>query len=347
MVELEGVRYALPRYVEVVKGRRSAKVLIDKAYPVTFDPDASIDEMWRIHKKMLRSYKFFQSSFDSGSKPSPVEASFLDLKVELAHKMMQDCHFCERRCGVNRLSGGKGYCRCGRDFVVSSAFPHIGEEPELIPSGTVFTSGCSIRCLHCQNYDISQWLSPGTPMKPEIMAGLVKRLIDKGCVNLNMVGGDPTPNTWLWLDTMRYLRENFATIWNSNSWYSYETSELLAGFVDVYLLDFKYGNNDCALTISEAPDYWVTCKRNHLKAKEHGELIVRVLVLPGHNECCTHPILEWIARNLGVNTRVNLMFQYHPEWRASERPELSRKLTIREMEEALRLAREAGLRNRV
>ena len=105
-------------------------------------------------------------------------------------------------------------------------------------------------------------------MKPEIMAGLVKRLIDKGCVNLNMVGGDPTPNTWLWLDTMRYLRENFATIWNSNSWYSYETSELLAGFVDVYLLDFKYGNNDCALTISEAPDYWVTCKRNHLKAKE-------------------------------------------------------------------------------
>jgi len=80
-------------------------------------------------------------------------------------------------------------------------------------------------------------------------------------------------------------------------------------------------------------------------AKRHGELIIRVLVLPEHNDCCTRPILEWIAENLGPWTRVNIMFQYRPEWRAKERKELRRRLTRGEMQEALRIAEEVGLRN--
>jgi putative pyruvate formate lyase activating enzyme len=80
---------------------------------------------------------------------------------------------------------------------------------------------------------------------------------------------------------------------------------------------------------------------------KYGELIIRVLVLPGHNECCTRPILKWIAENLGPWTRVNLMFQYHPEWRARERPELSRRLSRDEINEAIRIAEEVGLRNLV
>ena len=124
-------------------------------------------------------------------------------------------------------------------------------------------------------------------------------------------------------------------------------AELLAGFIDLYLLDFKYGNNDCATAISNAPGYWEACTRNHLMAKKHGELIIRVLVLPEHNNCCTKPILEWIAENLGPWTRLNLMFQYHPEYRARERNELRRRLTRQEREEALRIAMEAGLKNMV
>jgi putative pyruvate formate lyase activating enzyme len=179
------------------------------------------------------------------------------------------------------------------------------------------------------------------------MARIVSRLRDEGCRNLNMVGGDPTPNTWLWMETMRQVDVNIPTVWNSNSYYSEEVSRLLAGFIDVYLLDFKYGNDECAAAISDAPGYWEACTRNHLMAHEHGELIVRVLVLPGHNECCTRPILQWIHDSLGSMIRVNFMFQYRPEWRARERPELSRRLTSQEIEKANQMAQEIGLRNLV
>jgi putative pyruvate formate lyase activating enzyme len=140
---------------------------------------------------------------------------------------------------------------------------------------------------------------------------------------------------------------NVPVVWNSNSYYSEETAQLLVGFVDVYLLDFKYGPSNCAERISDAPDYWEVCARNHLDAKKNGELIIRVLVLPGHLECCTKPILNWIAENLGVETRVNLMFQYRPEWCANEIPELRRRLSKEEMQKAVTLAREAGLKNLV
>jgi putative pyruvate formate lyase activating enzyme len=138
---------------------------------------------------------------------------------------------------------------------------------------------------------------------------------------------------------------NIPVVWNSNSYYSEETAKLLAGFVDVYLLDFKYGRGECAKRISEAPKYWETCTRNHLYAKKYGELIIRVLVLPEHLECCTKTILEWTAENLGKNTRTNVMFQYRPEWRAHEIPELRRKLTRNEMEKAIQYAKSAGLKN--
>jgi putative pyruvate formate lyase activating enzyme len=96
---------------------------------------------------------------------------------------------------------------------------------------------------------------------------------------------------------------------------------------------------------SEAPDYWAVCTRNHLEAKKNGELIIRVLVLPGHIECCTKPIIEWVAKNLGTETRVNIMVQYRPKWRANEILELQRQLSKDEMEKTARLAEEARLAN--
>jgi len=176
---------------------------------------------------------------------------------------------------------------------------------------------------------------------------LVESLRRQGCRNLNMVGGDPTPNAYLWLDTFRRVKEGIATVWNSNSYYSQETAELLAGFIDLYLLDFKYGNDECSSAISNAPGYWEACTRNHAMANRYGELIIRVLVLPGHNDCCTRPILRWIAENLGPWTRVNLMFQYRPEWRARERLELRQRLSRSQIKEAVTIAEEAGLKNLV
>lgn len=337
-----GVREALPRYIDVVKGDAFPRFMIADSVEVEYSRTESTENQWMLHDAILEDFKV-----EGSKKPKRVDKSFLALKTLLAHRLMRDCAFCERDCGADRLHGERGFCGAGRNFSVFSAFPHMGEEPELVPSGTVFSGGCSIRCIHCQNWDISQWKSAGNSMTPETMALQVKELADAGCHNLNMVGGDPTPYLWHWLETFRKVKEPIATVWNSNSYHSFEAAKLLAGFIDLYLLDFKYGNNECAKEISEAPGYWEAATRNHLWAKKHGELIIRVLVLPGHNECCTRPILQWIHDELGPMTRVNLMFQYRPEWRAREREELSRRLTPQEIEEARMIAREVGLQNLV
>ena len=339
-----GVREALPRYLEIVKGKSHPNYLIADSFEGRYRRSNTTEELWESHDAMLEGFKSVQ---DTSKKPKKVPRSFLELKSLLAHRVMRDCSFCERDCVVDRTHGERGFCGAGRNFSLFSAFPHMGEEPELVPSGTVFTGGCSIRCIHCQNWDISQWKSGGESFSPEMMALQVAELARAGCRNLNMVGGDPTPYLWHWIETFRYVKEPIATIWNSNSYHSLETAKLLAGFIDVYLLDFKYGNDKCATEISEAPGYWEAATRNNLMAKEYGEIIIRVLVLPGHNECCTRPILQWIHDELGPMTRVNLMFQYRPEWRARERPELSRSLTRDEIDEARRIADEIGLRNLV
>ncbi len=340
-----GVKAALPRYVEIVRGKKYPKFLLAQSMPSEYSRRAETEELWTIHDNQLQQFHEYQET--QKKKPKKTDHSFLDLKILLAHHIMQSCRFCTRECGADRLHGDKGYCRAGRNFSFYSAFPHMGEEPELVPSGTIFTGGCSIRCIHCQNWDISQWQSNGVSLTPEMMALQVAELADKGCRNINMVGGDPTPYVWHWLEAMNHVKQPIATVWNSNSYYSLETAKLLAGFIDLYLLDFKYGNNKCASEISDAPGYWEAATRNHLWAHEHGELIIRVLVLPGHNECCTRPILEWIHDNLGAMTRVNLMFQYRPEWRARERPELSRRLTQAEITEARQIAEAVGLLNLV
>jgi putative pyruvate formate lyase activating enzyme len=341
---------SLARYFAVVENRKTAKFLIAKKIAADFTGADSLETLWKQHAKFTEGYLNLERRLDSGEDYSGIansRQSYLDLKILIATKILECCNFCNRRCGVNRLADQLGFCGCGKNMAVSSIFVHTGEEPELVPSGTVFTMGCTIRCRYCQNWTLSQWKEAPMEYTPQELAEEVKGLHLEGCRNINLVGGEPTP--WLkhWLETFRYVTANVPVVWNSNSYYSQETAQLLAGLADVYLLDFKYGPGDCAYRIADATNYWQICTRNHRTAKKYGELLVRVLVLPGHLECCTKPILQWIADNLGVETRVNLMFQYRPEWRANELPELRRKLTKAEMDYALQLAKAAGLKNLV
>lgn len=342
-------RKSLARYFAVMQNEKLAKFQLAKKLPADFRENESLDELWQKHAVLTQSFRELEKRVDAKQKSldgiSNIEKSYLDLKIEIAKRILEKCHFCVRKCGANRFKGERGFCKCGTQITVSSIFEHMGEEPELVPSGTIFTMGCTMRCKHCQNWTISQWIEKGETYTPEMLAKEVESLRKSGCRNANLVGGEPTP--WLkhWLETFRDVRVNIPVVWNSNTYYSPETAKLLAGFADVYLLDFKYGPGNCAERISEAPNYWKVCTYNHLVAKEYGELIIRVLVLPGHLECCTKPILNWIAENLGKEVRVNVMFQYRPEWRAYEIPELRRRLTRDEMEKAVSLAREAGLAN--
>jgi putative pyruvate formate lyase activating enzyme len=343
------IRKTLGRYFSVMEDEKPAKFVISRKLSAEFDKKDSLKGLWQEHTGLTEEFYRLEREIDAGDKsfqelPTP-DRSYLDLKIEIATRILEACHFCSRRCGVNRTKGMFGYCRCGSEIVVSSIFEHMGEEPELVPSGTVFTMGCTMRCNHCQNWTISQWIDNGETYKPKKLAKKIKHLRLSGCKNVNLVGGEPTP--WLkhWLETFKHVSVNVPVVWNSNSYYSAETAQLLAGFVDVYLLDFKYGSDECAGRISDASNYLNVCIHNGLEAKKNGELIIRVLVLPNHLECCTKPIVNWIAENLGIETRVNLMFQYRPEWRAHEIPELHRRLTRDEMEKAVQLAREAKLAN--
>jgi len=342
-------RVSLSRYFAVMQDDKPAKFLIAKKLPAEFSEEDSLPELWKVHDQITEEFYRIEKEIDSRQKrleelDSP-EKSYLDLKTEIARRILENCHFCSRRCGFNRVTGELGYCKCGTQILVSTMFEHMGEEPELVPSGTIFTLGCSLRCRHCQNWTISQWYENGEIYSPERLARAVERLRKSGCRNANLVGGEPTPWLQQWLETFKHVNVNIPVVWNSNSYYSEETAKLLAGFVDVYLLDFKYGTNECSKRISDAPQYWEACTRNHLYGNNYGELLIRVLVLPEHLECCTRVILNWIAQNLGTWVRTNVMFQYRPEWRAHEIPELRRRLTRSEMEQAIQIAKEAGLTN--
>ena len=340
---------SLARHFATMQNRTPAKFMIAKKLPAQYDTNGPTEKLWHLHERLLEEYGLLEKKIDSDHQDidylETPKQSFLDLKIELANRILANCHFCTRKCGFDRTKDERGYCKCGTDMMVSTMFQHMGEEPELVPSGTVFTMGCTMRCKHCQNWTISQWFEKGEVYTPQQLASAVEHLRSDGCRNINLVGGEPTP--WLprWLETFRHASVNVPVVWNSNSYYSEETARLLAGFADVYLLDFKYGSSECAKRISDAPSYWEVCTRDHLYGKKYGELIIRVLVLPGHLECCTKPILNWIAQNLGKTTRTNVMFQYRPEWHASEIPELRRRLTREEMNRAVQFAREAGLTN--
>jgi len=344
------VRQGLARYFDVMQDQKPAKFMIAKKLSANFSREDSLEHLWTLHDKFTDKYYQLEKKIDtcqtSLEELETPEKSYLDLKIEIANRILENCHFCTRRCGVNRLAGELGlWCKCGTQITISTIFEHMGEEPELVPSGTIFTLGCTMRCKHCQNWTISQWFEQGEIYTPEQLAKAVEHLRKGGCRNANLVGGEPTPWLEQWLETFRHVNVNVPVVWNSNSYYSEETARLLAGFVDVYLLDFKYGNNECATRISEAPKYWGVCTRNHLYGGKYGELLIRVLVLPEHLECCTRVTLNWIAQQLGTWVRTNVMFQYRPEWRAHEIPELRRRLTRNEMEKAVQLAKETGLTN--
>jgi len=343
------VRKSLGRYFAVMEGRLPARFLVSKRVPVSAKLSASDEKLWSAHERGLKDFHKLITDIDSGKvKLDNLEQrkpSLLDLKVELARRILKSCHFCERVCGVDRTAGKRGVCGVGERSRVASEFMHYGEEPELVPSYAIFFNGCTFKCQYCQNWDISQFPEAGVEVSPQTLAKLVEGARREGARNVNWVGGEPTPNLHNILAALNECEISVPSVWNSNFYMSPEAMKLLSGTQDVYLTDFKYGNDACALKYSKVPNYWEVVTRNHKLAFTDAELIIRQLVLPTNVECCTRPVLKWIAKNLGDMVRVNLMDQYRPEAKAHEYPEISRRLKAEEFERALEIAREVGLKN--
>jgi putative pyruvate formate lyase activating enzyme len=342
-------RRSLRRYFGVLEERLPARFMVCRAVRVDADLSSSTAELWRIHEEGMRRFRVLLKRVDSGLiRPGELErngVSLLDLKVELARRIMRSCHLCERRCGVDRTAGRVGFCGVGARPRIASEFMHYGEEGVLVPSYTIFFAGCTFRCVFCQNWDISQDPEAGVEVSPEQMARLVERAKDDGARNVNWVGGNPDPNLPSILEALNLCEVSLSSVWNSNMYYSAEAASLLSGTQDIYLTDFKWFSDSCARKYSGVPRYLEVVGRNHRLAREDAELIIRHLVMPGHLRCCTEPILRWIAENLGTEVRVNIMDQYRPCYRAGEYPEIDRRISAEEYEAAIKMARESGLSN--
>jgi putative pyruvate formate lyase activating enzyme len=330
-------RSSLERYFEILEGKRAPKATFCKSIEIDVSLNESDEILWREHDRAIEALRELEHK--APGKASRGKASLLDLKIELASRIFRKCSFCERKCEMNRTEKA-GFCGVVTPRI-SSMFHHYGEEPELVPSYTIFFSGCNFHCQFCQNHDISQ-KTTGYEITPNELAGKLNLVRAR---NINWVGGSPTPNLNFILESLNHYRGNMPSVWNSNMYMSEVSMKLLEGTQDVFLTDLKYGNDECAERLSKVKGYSDIVKRNHILAKDQGELIIRHLVLPNHVDCCTSEVARFVAEELGKNTRFNLMFQYRPMFKSHKHSDINRSLNEQEKSEAVEVVLKADLEN--
>jgi putative pyruvate formate lyase activating enzyme len=269
-------------------------------------------------------------------------------RIARVREAYRACTICERRCGNDRLDPAgarEGYCGLGPGARIFNELLHFGEELELIPSHAVYLTGCNFRCVFCMTGDhiVEEGLEKGVPLEPLAFARLHARRRAEGASNLNILGGEPSVNLLAILEALACLPPDTRVVWNSNMYMSEEQMALLDGVVDIYLADWKYGSDACALRTSAAPRYLEVVRRNLRLARASGaRTIVRTLVMPGHNQCCFQEIARMMAEDL-PGVPLSILDPYVPLFRAPRVPGMDRPSTREEAREAHEIARERGI----
>ncbi len=305
----------------------------------------------RIAKKMKNSvYPSYLKLHQSGE---------LKKRIKEAYRLMENCRICPRNCQVNR-GRKRGYCQAGLTPLVSSLHLHLGEEPPISGwrgSGTIFFTYCNLRCVFCQNYPISH-LGNGNEVSLEKLSIMMISLQEKGAHNINLV--TPThfiPQILFSLNVAIEKGLQIPLVYNCGGYESVETLKLLDGIVDIYMPDIKYGKEEESRKYSSAPNYFEVAKKavremhrqvGDLKLNEEGiaqrGLLVRHLILP-QELAGTRNVFSFIAKEISPKTFVSIMNQYFPAYRAIQIEELNRKITLKEYNQALKIAEEMGLEN--
>jgi putative pyruvate formate lyase activating enzyme len=280
-------------------------------------------------------------------------------RAEAAARHLEDCDLCARYCHVNRRAGIEGaVCRTGERASVASYGAHHGEEDCLRGwrgSGTIFFSWCNLRCVFCQNWDISQ-KGIGREVEPEALADMMLELQSLGCHNINLVSpSHVVAQIVAALATAAARGLHLPLVYNTGGYDSIEALRLLDGIVDIYMPDMKYGDSALARRYSKVRDY-VAVNRAAVQEmhRQVGDLVidesgiaqrgllVRHLVLPG-GIAGTEEVLAFLAAEVSRDTYVNLMDQYRPCYRADEYPEIDRPVTVAEYDAALASAGRHGI----
>ena len=289
-----------------------------------------------------------------------LESGELAARAELAYTRMRDCDLCAHYCRVDRFAGTRGaVCRTGERARVNSYGPHHGEEDPLRGtrgSGTIFFSWCSLRCVFCQNWEISQ-KGQGYEVDPQELAAMMLELQARGCHNINFVTPSHVVAQILRAVDIGARRGlHIPLVYNTGGYDSLEALALLDGVIDIYMPDMKYGDSTVAHDYSHVRHYvetnFATVREMHrqvgdLKLNAQGiaqrGLLVRHLVLP-ERVAGTEAVLDFIANEISTRTYINLMDQYRPCYRADQNPPLDRDLKPDEYREALELADRLGLK---
>lgn len=285
------------------------------------------------------------------------KSGVLSQRVDRLESLMESCKLCPHQCGVNRMEGERGSCNTGHRPMVSAFQAHFGEESPLVGrggSGTIFFTNCNLDCIFCQNYDISH-LGRGEEITYEELAAMMLTLQRRGCHNINLV----SPSHQVYAITRALLTAipdglHLPIVYNSGGYDSVETLQLLENAVDIYMPDFKYMNHEAASELSGVADYpEVSVQALREMHRQVGDLVidergiatrgllVRHLVLP-NDLAHTEKVLDEIA-GISINTYVNIMDQYRPEYRARECPDIRRRVTLQEYDHAVNYARSKGL----
>jgi putative pyruvate formate lyase activating enzyme len=275
-----------------------------------------------------------------------------DLKerIEKAYALLERCTVCPRECKVNRLKGEIGFCGVGENPKVASYNLHYGEEPPISGingSGTIFFSGCNMRCMYCQNFPISQ-LRNGKETTPLDLAEMMLSLQGKGCHNVNLV--TPSHVVPQILKALSFAWErgfDLPLVYNTSGYDSYQSLKLLDGIIDLYLPDMRYSDNKIAKKLSSVEDY-VEMNRKAIKEmyRQVGNLItdeqnvakrgliIRHLILPD-GLAGSQETFGFIKRKISGEVHVSLMGQYFPSFRAGECVSINRKINPKEYEYAV------------
>jgi putative pyruvate formate lyase activating enzyme len=259
-----------------------------------------------------------------------------------ARAALADCQLCAHHCGVNRLAGETGLCHAGASARFFLAQPELTDELELIPTFAIALSGCDLRCDFCITGAESWNPRAGKNLNAIQMAARAKTALAAGAKTVMLLGGEPTIHLPDVLELVALLPDEAKLIWKTNAHGSAQAREWLDGIFDVWLADYKFGNDGCALRLAKVVDYTSIVRENLLWASEHSELIVRHLLMPGHMECCWRPAAEWLAENL-PGVKVNLRSGFWPAWKSSRHPELRGTVAEAEDKCAWQIAREYNL----
>jgi putative pyruvate formate lyase activating enzyme len=285
------------------------------------------------------------------------EKGELKIRIEKLGELLRECKVCPHHCGVNRLENQKGFCKTSFNVRVASAFLHRGEEKPIRGfrgSGTIFFSYCNMKCVYCQNYDISQ-LGEGVDITPRELAQIMLTLQKEGAHNINLVTSShvvPQIVEAIYYAVQKGL--NIPIVYNTSSYDDLEVLKLLEGIVDIYLPDLKYLSEDKARKYSKVRNYPTVAKEaikemyrqvGNLKLDFHGVayrgILVRHLVLP-NNISDSFEIMDFLS-TIDPHLAVNVMGQYWPYYKAKEYPELARLVFPFEVEEVKNYARKKGL----